>query len=179
MKFNLLARYATIVSLCIGASGCAVVTAKNSRSFSTPELCVYAYNHQNLSGWMYDQTEWLAVTRELGARGYGSAQDCSAFSYAVKECERYVSDKNSDTFKTCLDVTAREFKSSTAAVFDRYGNNHARGADYGNIAQPMIDSLNNLLKSNQNNAAQSSRWSETRNGRTVWCSRFGNNVTCN
>ena len=36
-----------------------------------------------------------------------------------------------------------------------------------------------LIESNQNNATQNTRWSETRNGRTVWCSRFGNNVTCN
>ena len=142
MLFRFFCRLLTGLITGFSLIGCAVVTKENSASFTTPELCVYAYNYQTLSGWVYDRTEWIDITNELRSRGYTSAQDCSAFGYATKECERSGLDQRSDLFKTCISSSSQEFTNATAGVFQRYSAGQAAGA--ASITKPTYTQCNRI-----------------------------------
>ena len=69
-----------------------------------------------------------------------------------------------------------QVNAENAAAFHR--NAAAYSSSNGNFAQPMLDSMNKLLESNQNSGLTSDYWQEHRNGRTLQCRRWGTQVTC-
>lgn len=137
-------------------SGCTTlaVTEQNRTSFGTPELCVYAYKHSLLKGWKHDDAEWATITSELRARGYQSANDCSAFSYALKECDAPAINKDSNLYGTCLTARQDEYISAEAAVLNRGKigaqtpkTNHTTNINAPNVAEdPLFAPYNELLR---------------------------------
>jgi hypothetical protein len=146
MKLKMTLQKASVIFILLltGCSALYVVNEKNKSQFSTAELCVYAYDYQNLPMWAHDEGEWGIITGELKARGINDKNGCNSFNFALRECENQkISDK--DLLATCVQRFSNEFDAERARVFawyDQKGKNFNSSLDsFSRQQQSYINSL--------------------------------------